>query len=53
MTAAHGPNKEGCCLNTPYGCCPDNVVAATGPNLEGDFALPSFVKSRYHYLHWS
>ncbi|XP_061722019.1 papilin isoform X2 [Cydia pomonella] len=34
-TAAHGPNKLGCCLLTPHGCCPDNYQPATGPNLEG------------------
>lgn len=35
LTPAHGPNGEGCCLETVFGCCQDNVNAARGPNLEG------------------
>lgn len=34
-TAAHGPNKEGCCLYTQYGCCPDNITPANGTSLQG------------------
>jgi len=37
ITAAHGPNKEGCCLSSQYGCCPDNIVPANGPSLQGIF----------------
>lgn len=36
-TAAHGPNKEGCCLYSQYGCCPDNIVPANGPSLQGKY----------------
>lgn len=25
----------GCCLNSPYGCCPDNINPARGPESEG------------------
>lgn len=51
MTAAHGPNKEGCCLNTAYGCCPDNILAASGPNLEGLYFQKSFnLKRKNVYL---
>lgn len=39
-TAAHGPNKEGCCLYSQYGCCPDNIVPANGPSLQGIFKIP-------------
>jgi len=38
-TAAHGPNKEGCCLYSQYGCCPDNIVPANGPSLQGIFKI--------------
>lgn len=38
-TAAHGPNKEGCCLYSQYGCCPDNIVPANGPSLQGIFQI--------------
>lgn len=34
-TPAHGPNGEGCCLDSEFGCCPDNIRAASGPQLEG------------------
>lgn len=46
MTSAMGPNFKGCfmcegsgecdtCKETAFGCCPDNVRAATGPNFQG------------------
>ena len=35
MNPAHGPNKEGCCLNTEFGCCPDNISPAEGPDNKG------------------
>lgn len=47
MTPATGPSFQGCyeciegsgecdsCLETAYGCCADNVTAATGPNMIG------------------
>lgn len=25
----------GCCLNSPYGCCQDNINPARGPGFEG------------------
>lgn len=35
VTPAHGPNGEGCCLESEFGCCPDNIRSASGPHLEG------------------
>lgn len=46
MTAATGPNNEGCfecegsgecdtCDDTKYGCCADGIRAATGPDQMG------------------
>lgn len=43
---ATGPNFQGCfvcegsgecdsCNDTTYGCCPDNLRAASGPNFQG------------------
>lgn len=46
VTAAHGPNKEGCCLYSQYGCCPDNIIPANGTSLQGTlkfFCLNCFV----------
>lgn len=34
-TPAHGPDSEGCCVQTSFGCCPDNYKPAEGPHLEG------------------
>lgn len=42
-TAAHGPNKEGCCLYTQYGCCPDNILPANGSNLQGTFPATNYI----------
>lgn len=62
-TAAHGPNKEGCCLYSQYGCCPDNIVPANGPSLQGIFKITHtcfflnymmyvkyFISHRYLYI---
>ena len=32
LNPAHGPDLQGCCLNTEFGCCPDNTAAASGPD---------------------
>lgn len=54
-TAAHGPNKEGCCLYSQYGCCPDNIVPANGPSLQGIFKSSRklfFLLKLQYMLYW-
>jgi papilin len=47
---ATGPNREGCvqlvsCVGMLYGCCPDGMTPANGPNMAGcdlvDVTLPN------------
>ena len=33
--AAHGPNNAGCCLQSEFGCCSDNIRSATSKDGDG------------------
>uniref|UniRef100_A0A671XHT3 Papilin, proteoglycan like sulfated glycoprotein n=1 Tax=Sparus aurata TaxID=8175 RepID=A0A671XHT3_SPAAU len=65
VTAAQGPNREGCveyvapigrngdnavqCRRTTYGCCYDRTSVANGPNGEGCPNPPNHSKQQTHY----
>ena len=45
---AHGLNDFGCCANSEFGCCPDDVNIATGPY--GKKAISSSISTCLFFL---